>query len=674
MILLLTMNFLFPQFLFGLAVLAIPIVVHLFNFRKTQKIYFSSIRFLTAANLVSKAKRKIKHLLILLCRMLALTFLVLAFAQPVQNNQDSAGQSNELVIFIDNSYSISNELLNGQYGLDEALSLAESIIQAYPKGSKVKLLTNDFDAYANRSKSLKQVSDKLTEVKYAPKARSANEVLSRIKQIHGSNSAVDIFWIGDFQASTFGQLEVGLDSSNQVYLLPLNFAKTSNVYIDSAYIESPLITEADNVVLHVVLKNGGAEEVKEMPLKLFQSGVQVSNSTVNIEGNSSEKINIDIPINKATRANYKIEIEDFPVTFDDEHYFVLDAAKKIKVAVVNGINGNSKINAVFGNNAIFDFKSFSEQNISYDVLESSDYVVINEVDNISISLQNVLRNYIGNNGVLTIIPSENADVDSYNTAFPFLKLSKMDTSRYVALKPPNVQDPFFEQVFERADKNLALPKSKKMWSWSPIARNLLTQQDGAAFLSFFKYPGSVYVLGVPMKDAYTDLHKNALFVPVVYKMAMSNLKSNGPLSFKLSENRAILRNVYYNKEDVLKLKSEQLEVIPVVIKGQDGLMLEIDSKELKSGFYDLTDGTDIVTTIAFNLDNEESILAQKPIEAVVESFQKQGMQVEHFTESDMQNLQETLKEKYLGVPLWKYAILMTLLFFALEIVIIRFVK
>ena len=35
-----------PQILYALFALAIPIIIHLFNFRKHEKIYFSSIRFL----------------------------------------------------------------------------------------------------------------------------------------------------------------------------------------------------------------------------------------------------------------------------------------------------------------------------------------------------------------------------------------------------------------------------------------------------------------------------------------------------------------------------------------------------------------------------------------------------------------------------------------------------
>ena len=41
------MQFLSPLFLIGLAAVAVPIVVHLFNFRRYKKVYFSNVDFLS---------------------------------------------------------------------------------------------------------------------------------------------------------------------------------------------------------------------------------------------------------------------------------------------------------------------------------------------------------------------------------------------------------------------------------------------------------------------------------------------------------------------------------------------------------------------------------------------------------------------------------------------------
>ena len=71
-----------PQLLYALFAIAIPILIHFLNLRKHKKIYFSSVRFLKEIKENKNKRSKLKNLLLLLSRVLAITFLVLAFAKP----------------------------------------------------------------------------------------------------------------------------------------------------------------------------------------------------------------------------------------------------------------------------------------------------------------------------------------------------------------------------------------------------------------------------------------------------------------------------------------------------------------------------------------------------------------------------------------------------------------
>ena len=90
-----------PHLLYALFAIAIPIIIHLFNFRKHKTIYFSSIRFLKEIKEENKKKSKLKNILILLSRILAIAFLVLAFSKPyipIKNQQ----KTENIFIYIDN--------------------------------------------------------------------------------------------------------------------------------------------------------------------------------------------------------------------------------------------------------------------------------------------------------------------------------------------------------------------------------------------------------------------------------------------------------------------------------------------------------------------------------------------------------------------------------------------
>src|SRR5687767_13764757 len=115
------MRFLYPSFLFALLAIAIPIIIHLFNFRKFKKIYFPNVRFLKEVKLETQSKSRLKHLLVLASRILAITFLVLAFAQPYipASEKEIIKGEQTISIYIDNSFSMAALGKNGTL-LDEA--------------------------------------------------------------------------------------------------------------------------------------------------------------------------------------------------------------------------------------------------------------------------------------------------------------------------------------------------------------------------------------------------------------------------------------------------------------------------------------------------------------------------------------------------------------------------
>src|ERR1035437_7143569 len=122
------MKFLYPQFLFALFAIAIPIIIHLFNFRRFKTIYFSNTRFLKQVKIETQSKSQLRHLLVLLSRILAIACLVFAFSQPYLKSKTNATESVEkaVSIFVDNSFSMEAQGGEGTL-LDEAKKKATEI-------------------------------------------------------------------------------------------------------------------------------------------------------------------------------------------------------------------------------------------------------------------------------------------------------------------------------------------------------------------------------------------------------------------------------------------------------------------------------------------------------------------------------------------------------------------
>ena len=163
------MKFVHPEILWALSALAIPIIVHLFNFRRFKKVLFSNVAFLKEIKQETQSKSKLKHLLILFARLLALACIVLAFAQPYLPgaSQNQVAGDRAVSIFLDNSFSMQSENQDGPL-LELAKNKAIEIASSYSPTDKFQLLTCDFEGRHQRLVSREEVIDLIQEVQISP--------------------------------------------------------------------------------------------------------------------------------------------------------------------------------------------------------------------------------------------------------------------------------------------------------------------------------------------------------------------------------------------------------------------------------------------------------------------------------------------------------------------------
>ena len=133
------MHFKYPEILYFLFLLVIPIIVHLFQLRRFKKEYFTNVRFLKNLVVQTRKSSQLKKWLLLITRMLLLAALIIAFAQPFSDARDTSNTNNSLFIILDNSFSMQAK---GEKG--ELLKRSvEDILQEIPENQTFSLLTND---------------------------------------------------------------------------------------------------------------------------------------------------------------------------------------------------------------------------------------------------------------------------------------------------------------------------------------------------------------------------------------------------------------------------------------------------------------------------------------------------------------------------------------------------
>jgi len=229
------MQFLFPSFLWALLALAIPIIIHLFYFRRFKKVYFTNVKFLKEVKEETSARSRLRNLLTLLMRLGAMAALVLAFAQPFIPVDTEVKKGQKAVsLFVDNSFSMS-ALSKDVPLLEKAKQRARQIISAYNDEDEFQVLTNDFEGRHQRMVSKEDALSLVDEIKISPSVRTISNVLARQEQVLNAADDNNIsYLISDFQKN-ITDIESYTDTTLEVNMVPLQSVQEKNISIDSAW-------------------------------------------------------------------------------------------------------------------------------------------------------------------------------------------------------------------------------------------------------------------------------------------------------------------------------------------------------------------------------------------------------------------------------------------------------
>jgi hypothetical protein len=667
------MNFLYPAFLLALTALSIPVIIHLFNFRKTKRIYFSTTRFLRNVQEATTAKRKLKHYLILASRILFLLFLVFAFAQPIIPASEQFSANRNISIYLDNSLSMSVPVGEKTSALDAGIGYVKRIVEVFPPDTRYRLLTNDFAPFSNSYKTKAEVIDLLTQVRLSPVSRSLNEVKERIQNLSRAQASGEVFWISDFQQSTIGSLNASVyDTTQHWHLVPLTYQNNTNIFIDTAYLENPFAVGGEKNTLHIRMRNDGGKAVEQLLVKLSVNGIQTGTSSVNIAAKGVVESSFDLTtgLNGVSRAI--VSFNDYPVSFDNEFFLALNFSEKIRAVEIKDQNLITPVERVFGNKQVFAFRSFTVSNFNYSLLEEADLVVVNGVDRFDASLSASLRTYVDEGGALFVIPGITPDVSSYKSLLRVATLNQVKATPLAELDYPDFKNPFFENVFEERSARLAMPQASKVLDWNLDRSAILKFKNEQPYLSVLNQQGKIYLLGAPLENEFTTLHNSALFVPIMYRMAASGKKSEVRPYYSLNESFITLRLDSIEGEQPMKLVGEQ-EIVPAQRMLADQVIMDLPRFSMNAGFYKVTHERDTVGLLAFNLNKYESLLSQYSGETVKQQLGN-PQTISIFESNSEEAFSNEIKARYLGKPLWKYALILALSFLLVEILLIRFLK
>ncbi len=674
-----------PYFLFGLFAIAIPIVIHLFNFRRFKKIYFSDTSFLEELKVQTQKYSRLKHLLILSLRILAITALVFAFAQPflpTNGTQKAIKGKNAVSIFIDNSFSMQS-VTDQTRLLDLAKNKAKEIISAYSNSDEFQLLTHDFDGKHQHLFSKDEFIKLLDEIDITASVRKLPEIIKRQQDALSLSPQANkvVYIISDFQKSISNFENIKSDSTFSAFLIPLFPQKNNNLFIDSCWFDSPVLQLNKTVKLNVKITNSSETAFEKVPVKLMINGKQRAVASIDIKEKEDQTIKLSYNITENGIQNGIVEITDYPIVYDDKYYFSYNVAVNIPMLIINGNEESQYLSKLYKLDSVFSVSNFNEKNIDFSAFNNKDFIILNGLKTISSGLSQELKRFIDNGGSLAIFPASNIDFESYKLLSNTLNIDiyEQKDSTDTKVEELNLQNPIFRDVFEKMPENIDLPS---VFSFYTFNKNQLSRKDfllkmlnGKDFLtSTISGKGVVYQSSVPLETNWSNFPRHAIFVPTLFNMAMQSQQSN-KLSYIIGNDEPIrIKNISFNKEETFLLKGEQkgFEIIPQHKNIDNQIDIAFHNQIKQAGNYHLYKGNQQITDISFNYDRNESRLEFYTSDEIQKIIKDNLLSNYKLIETKNKNLGELIKEINQGVKLWKLFIILALGFLLAEAIIIRF--
>ncbi|MEH6514745.1 MAG: BatA domain-containing protein [Maribacter arcticus] len=637
------MQFKYPEILWGLLLLLIPILIHLFQLRRFKKTPFTNVKFLKQVVTESRKSSTLKKWLLLLARLGLLAALVIAFAQPFIANE-SALQEKETVFYLDNSFSMNGDIENGNL----FKNTIQEFIKAIPKDQRFTLFTNN---QVFKDVEIKDIQNDLLNLNVTSEQLGIAEIVLKGNTYFSNEAGIqkNLVLISDFQQRMGAIQKVdSISNVNITYIKPAN-NKIINTSIDSVF-----IGDRTNGTIELVAQLSTNSSEQTVPVSLFNEEVLIAKTAAKFDDIKNAEVRFTVNANDVILG--KVALTDTGLDYDNQFYFNLDKKSKIKVLVISNSSADF-LNRIYSNDE-FTLTSSSLEQLNYSTIDNQDLVVFNEIQKIPNSLITAIKSFSTNGGTYVLIPAIDGDLNSYN------ELATLNNSRYVnaivqemAISTIKTEHPIFANVFDKNVTDFQFPKVKerfKITTKDPVAIDFQNKEP------FLIGSNNAYFFAASINNDNSNFKNSPLIVPTFYNMGINSLKLL-PLYASLRNQVEIELPITLQQDDIIKIANEKNEFIPQQRVLPKKVQINFIENPKEAGIYRIMHNDNTIRHISFNDNRKESELlySQIPVENNNSSLS------DFFLESQKNN---AINE------FWKWFAILALAFVLIETLLQRFLK
>ncbi len=641
------MQFKYPELLYALFLLVIPIIVHLFQLRKFKKVPFTNVAFLKNVAIQTRKSSQLKKWLTLVTRLLLFATIIFAFAQPYYSKNNTLNKTTETVIYLDNSFSMQAK---GDKGVLLKRAI-QDIITNVPENETVSIVTNS-ETFKNTT--IGAIKNELLQLDYAPNYSSYKTAILKSKTLFSKNlnGIKNLIFISDFQTQN-EDFNPENDTLVNLYAVKLQPINTQNIAIDSAYISKLNPTKIE---LTVILKNSG-NPIENLPVSLFNNDNLIAKTSTAIDGNA--QVTFDLPSNEII--NGELKINDTHLKFDNSLFFNLNAPEKINVLAISNSNSNF-LKRIYTEDE-FQLMTYNLNNLDYNRINNQNLIILNEIATIPSSLSSVLKSFSNDGGTILVIPSKNATIESYNRFLGNYRLgitNEITTEKRVT--GINYSHSLYNNgVFEKRITNFQYPKVNSFYGLnSNSAASMLSFEDGKPFLTG---NNTIYLFTAALNAKNSNFKSSPLIVPTLYNIAKNSFKIP-KLYYNIGSQNSFEVKVKLQQDGVLLLKDKEESIIPKQQAFNNKVLITTDEIPMNASIFGIMNGETTLKNVSYNFSRNESNLTYQNIDNLSKII----------TSDSVAQLFDTLKSDSKVNALWKWFVIFALILLLTEMLILKYFK
>ena len=436
-----------PSALWALLGVGVPIWLHLYEKKSTSKVYFSDLRSFGDVEIQNKGKIEWKNLFLLLIRILLISTLVLAFAQPIvphlSSNYSSKGP---YFIYVDNHPGLILGKRESFLGLSKQLPNLNE---------EVNYLSNDFRLVEDQKFTFPKLKSFWPSILSSNQNASSASILQHLEDFSEeipNQEPKSVLWISDFPKNK--PLPV-LDKKNKYVLLPVLGTEKVNVSVDSLWISDGFVRAKEKFTLKLRLKwHGKINPTKKYTISFYLNDFLINLQSFDFLGEANKELafQTSLPTIGEFKAYFLIDDE---VPFDHKFHFILRTSEPQQVFFV-GSPGESMVSEkLFQGDASFVFKSLSKSEFLRGSSFGQATFIVQNLEDFTITETRSIQNQLKAGNSVILVPGQNSNDQTMEMLAQLgikASLNKTITQEVSPLSQPDFTKPFFRKIADTSFK------------------------------------------------------------------------------------------------------------------------------------------------------------------------------------------------------------------------------